>query len=1193
MNAMMRKLAVGCALASTVALTGCFLETPYLERDVRDDVFYFVMPDRFENGDLSNDMGGLGGDKMIHGFDLFDKGMYHGGDMAGLESRLDYLKDLGITAIWMTPILKNQAMQGDSAAYHGYWTLDFTQIDPHLGSNDDLQSLIDAAHDRNMKVYFDIITNHTADVIKYEECHNADGTSNGEPCSYVSLAEKAAGNGLTPFIPEGMENVKVPAWLNDTQYYNNQGDSTFSGENSEYGDFSGLDDLDTHQPEVVTGMIDIFKNIVSEFKPDGFRIDTVKHVNIEFWQEFSPAIIEHAKSEGIPNFFMFGEVYDGNPQYLSQFTTVGKLPSVLDFGIQGAASSVFAGNGSSQALATLFAQDDVYSDADSDASLLMNFGGNHDMGRIGMFIQNSQPNATDDEKLARAKLFNAFMFFARGIPVIYYGDEQGFTGDGGDKDAREDMFPSLVDEYNDNNLIGSAASIADDNFDPTHPLFVAISEYADIYKQHEGLRYGEHINRYSETDGGLYAFSRVDESQREYMVVFNSEASSRSLTLEASAAKYFPIVGEDTLKRDNAGNITIDVAPFDFVIYQASQAAKWSPKSEFTIEGVGDGSAVAGRVDIALELMEPLTILPTYEATFEVSLNNGSSFELLATDRTAPYQLFWHTDDLADGTNVIVRATLENGRSKATQQQVSLVIDSRVPESVVVDYENGNQRDYLYVADQNGGLQGPIRAINNSFSFSWNEDSDSQLLYFVDKTDDTFAIDKPVQIGRSTIVALSSENAEGGLDASLFINNSGKVDNQDNDTGLSAVELPLAPMAPAPYGEDINVRGGLNGWSADAMTYVGNQTYKLTRVVDQGDVEFKYADSNWSPVNIGGQVTANGLVLGSNPGNLTHNFPETALYSFYLISTELDGQPVILHFIDQELGPVGETLYVKGDMNGWSSTDALTYMGDNSYTTTLPLAAGSYNFKLANDDWSWERVIVDGQVDLDVAEPVIASGANINLSAVESANYSFNYVYDESLTVSSDFVSEVEPGFKVYFKKPDSWSTVNVYFWEAATTPSPEWPGIAMTDLGEGWYSYEFSEGTTAANIIFNDGSGTQTENLYREGDGCYDIASNTWTESCDLPQVQLTLYFEQPAGWAESINIYHWNSAPAPAVAWPGVGMTSLGDGWFSYTFEEGVAAANLIFNDGAGNQTADLFRDADGCFNIDNGWVAQCTHP
>ncbi len=1193
------RLTAAVLTASALTITGCLPEVPYLDRDVRDDVFYFVMPDRFENGDLSNDLGGLSGDKYIHGFDLFSKGMYHGGDMVGLESRLDYLKDLGITAIWMTPILKNQAVQGSpedfSSAYHGYWTLDFTQIDPHLGSNDDLQSLIDAAHERNMKVYFDIITNHTADVIKYEECHDADGISNGKPCSYVSLEEKANGNGLTPFVPAGMENAKVPEWLNDPQYYNNQGDSTFSGENSIYGDFSGLDDLDTTQPAVVEGMIDIFKNIVSEFKPDGFRIDTVKHVNIEFWQQFSPAIMEHAKSEGIPNFFMFGEVYDGNPQFLSQFTTVGKLPSVLDFGIQGAASSVFANNGGTHALSNLFAQDDVYSDADSDASLLMNFGGNHDMGRIGMFINNGNPLASDDEKLARAKLFNAFMFFARGISVIYYGDEQGFTGDGGDQDAREDMFPSMVDIYNDNDLIGTNATTAVSNFDPEHPLYQAIADYAEVYKAHRTLRYGVQVNRYSE-DGGLYAFSRVDEDNREYLVVFNADTSNRSLTLPATANLYKPVVGTDKVKADAEGNITLDIAALDFAIYQAASPARKSPKSNFTLTGVPDGAAVAGRVDLSLELEEALSVLPTYTATFEASTDGGLSYTTLATDRTAPYRLFWQTGDLADGTDVIVRATLDNGQGKTTTSQLSMIIDSRVPETVTVDYENGNLRDSLYVADHNGGLQGPIALDNGTFTFNWDEDDDSQLLVFVNQNGDEFAIDKPVQITRSNIVALSEENAEGNLQAYVYVNNAGDVAKEDNDTGFLATELPLDAGAPAPLGDDLNVRGGLNGWGTDAMTYVGNQTYKAQIVVDKGDVEFKFADSTWSTVNIGGRVSEYGLVRGSNPGNLTNHFDERALYNFYLVSTELEGNPVILHFINKEVGPVGETLFVKGSLNGWSNDTPLAYIGNNTYETTIALTAGDYQFKLANSDWSWERVIADGQADLDVAETVVTSGANIALNAQYDANYTFSYLYDETLTVSSDYVSPDEPALQVVFKKPDNWGdAINIYFWEAATTETPAWPGIAMADLGDGWFGFTFNEGSNAANVIFNDGA-NQTANLYRDKNGCYVDAA--WQDSCppylgdSEPVDTLSVRFEAPADWA-NVNVYYWNTAPVTAtVDWPGVAATPLYGNWWTFEFPEGVTAANVIFNNGSGAQTGDLYREGDGCYGFDTAtWSDDCT--
>ena len=134
-----------------------------------DENFYFVMADRFSNGDTANDDGGLGSDPMVSGFDPTKKGFYNGGDLAGLLDKIDYIQGLGTTSIWLTPSFKNKAVQPEdkSAGYHGYWVTDFTQIDPHLGTNDELQALIDEAHSRGMKVYFDIITNHTADVIGY------------------------------------------------------------------------------------------------------------------------------------------------------------------------------------------------------------------------------------------------------------------------------------------------------------------------------------------------------------------------------------------------------------------------------------------------------------------------------------------------------------------------------------------------------------------------------------------------------------------------------------------------------------------------------------------------------------------------------------------------------------------------------------------------------------------------------------------------------------------------------------------------------------------------------------------------------------------------------------------------------------------------------------------------------------------
>ncbi len=501
----------------------------YSKRDIQDDIFYFVLPDRFNNGDTSNDDGSKTKAISQGGFDPSNKMSFHGGDLQGLTAKLPYLENLGITAIWLTPILRNQAVQGDITGYHGYWVLDFTEIDPHLGSNTDLKSFIELAHQRNIKVFFDIITNHTADVVKYKECHGEDGSGwseSGEACPYISLAEIAEGKTYSTIVPKENKQLKTPAWLNDPKFYHNQGDSTFEGENSLNGDFFGLDDLNTESPEVVHGMIDIYQNIISEFRPDGFRIDTVKHVNIEFWQQFIPSLESHAKQQGIENFFMFGEVYSGDPKELSSFTTKGKLPSVLDFGLQSALYQTLIEQKGTNKLAELFAQDALYKNANE----LLNFTGNHDMGRFA-YLLNSQKKQFDEQQTsARLALATAITFFARGIPVIYYGDEQGFVGDGGNHDSRQDMMPSKVKSYNDDTLLLSEKTTAENNFDPRHPFYQLFSSFAQLFHQHPTLRYGQQKTLLSSKKAGIFAISRtfIDE---QYLVVFNTANERKQITL--------------------------------------------------------------------------------------------------------------------------------------------------------------------------------------------------------------------------------------------------------------------------------------------------------------------------------------------------------------------------------------------------------------------------------------------------------------------------------------------------------------------------------------------------------------------------------------------------------------------------------------------------------------------------------------
>ncbi|WP_371194685.1 alpha-amylase family glycosyl hydrolase [Glaciecola sp. SC05] len=640
---------------------------PFLSRNIQDEIFYFVMPDRFHNAKPENDNGDPARPISYGGLDVSSKWAFHGGDIAGLEAKLDYIQNLGVTSIWMTPILRNRAVQPDGFAHHGYWVVDFTEIDPHFGTNDDLKSLIDAAHKRDIKIFFDIITNHTADVIKYKECHDANGkflNSEQKGCPFIASDELAQGKQYTPFILPGEENVKMPAWLNDPSLYNNQGDSFWQGESVIKGDFAGLDDIDTSKPEVLEGMTEIFKNLITEFKPDGFRIDTVKHVDLEFWQSFGPDIIAHAKSIGIPEFFIFGEVYDGNPAGLSKYTNAGKLPSVLDFGFAFNVKDVVFTDKNVSQLANLIDNDDYYRDADSGPNELLNFLGNHDMGRVGQFIAQGLPDISEQEKLARSKLAHAFMYLSRGVPVVYYGDEQGFTSDSGDVDARENMDPSKVDSYNDNNLIGTSKTTADDNFDTSHPLYQAIAKLAKLRQAHKALRRGEQINRFIDEQKRVYAFSRiVPNTLHDYMAVFNFSNESQKVSMPKSAVPYSVLSESASSMTQTQEQFMFELAPLSYILVRSQDPLPASNIQEINMLAKYEENE---RIFLPIELsFAPSQEFNIAHIKFYAIKNSGSgdvSETLIAYDTSFPYRAVLMPQQLENVQQIKVLATNSAGQ---------------------------------------------------------------------------------------------------------------------------------------------------------------------------------------------------------------------------------------------------------------------------------------------------------------------------------------------------------------------------------------------------------------------------------------------------------------------------------------------------------------------------------------------------
>jgi glycosidase len=280
-------------------------------------------------------------------------------------------------------------------------------------------------------------------------------------------------------------------------------------------------------------------------------------------------MLERARARGIPNFHIFGEVYEPDPGMLARFTRVDSYPTVLDFAFQSAVTDVVAKGQGTSRLARLFAADPLYAGGEATARQLPTFLGNHDMGRFARFVREANPSADDEEVLKRVILGHAMMFLARGVPVVYYGDEQGFAGDGGDQDAREDMFPSKVAVYNDNRLVGSSATTARSNFDPQSKLYRAIGGLAAIRRADPAIRRGEQAVRAHGDSPGLFALSRrAPSGGGETLVLFNNSTApiAANVSVDPGSDRWEPVRGRCAPRAAAPGSYRVEVPALDYLV---------------------------------------------------------------------------------------------------------------------------------------------------------------------------------------------------------------------------------------------------------------------------------------------------------------------------------------------------------------------------------------------------------------------------------------------------------------------------------------------------------------------------------------------------------------------------------------------------------------------------------------------------
>ncbi|MBX3234429.1 MAG: alpha-amylase [Labilithrix sp.] len=511
--------------------------------DWRDEVIYQVLIDRFANGDVNNDY-------MVRPGAL---ARFQGGDWRGMAEHLDYIKELGVTTLWISPIVKNVETDADVDSYHGYWAQDLTQVNPHFGDVSELRRMIAMAHDQGLKIVLDIVTNHMGQLFYY------DTNLNGNPDIYIGgsgelpvVSSKTPLSRITEYDPDWdpkgvqaftslgpagrapliffqmpeINRVPPAGILGTARAYHGFGRIINYEERkqTELGDFpGGLKDVATEDPEVRAELIDKYTRWVELLDLDGFRIDTVKHVEEDFWTEFAGKVRARLKPQNKRNFLMFGEAFDGNEEILSRYVKPGMLDSVFYFSqhyqvfrdVFMYAHDAMKQQGTEKIKALWEARRERYNDEPqvdgigvSPARALVNFMDNHDVAR---FLFEAQGN--------KDALRNALtlLMTEEGIPCMYYGTEQEFAG-GNDPANREVLWNTGFNRSND--------------------TFRHFAKLARIRQQYPALRRGDtnivwaSSHTGAEEDAGIFAYERTGgEVGDEYaLVVLNTNDRKDSST---------------------------------------------------------------------------------------------------------------------------------------------------------------------------------------------------------------------------------------------------------------------------------------------------------------------------------------------------------------------------------------------------------------------------------------------------------------------------------------------------------------------------------------------------------------------------------------------------------------------------------------------------------------------------------------
>ncbi len=465
--------------------------------DWRDQFIYFLLVDRFDNN--QPDIPAYEPTSTTRGRDPVQGRSFQYGNLKGIIRRMDYIKNLGCTAIWLSPIFKNRQEKKDT--YHGYGIQNFLEVDKRFGTREDLQELVRQAHARNMYVILDIIINHTGDNWAYPGDY---------PYYYWGGAPGPFDFGFwrevdpAPGFQE--DDACWPIELQNPDCYKRRGQIRNWGCRDEAinGDFLTLKELDITKPKVLDTLIKAYKYWIAAADIDGFRMDTVKHMEDTATAIFCNAVREFAKRIGKHNFFIFGEVVGDDltlQQYIGRNSRMAEtnerfpsLDACLDFPLYDILEETIKGFNSPQHLRERYERfKTLYADHGAASRYFVTFVDNHDQ-MYRPFRRFMNKNSHREQ----AVLAIGYLLTSQGIPCIYYGTEQGFDG-GGDNDCyvRECMFGGRW---------GAFDTTGAHFFNEQHQIYQGIKSIARIRAQEPALRYGRQYFREISEDGSSFAY---------------------------------------------------------------------------------------------------------------------------------------------------------------------------------------------------------------------------------------------------------------------------------------------------------------------------------------------------------------------------------------------------------------------------------------------------------------------------------------------------------------------------------------------------------------------------------------------------------------------------------------------------------------------------------------------------------------